>query len=114
MSDSRWHEPAFDGLETLPSDALRRLVVDLSQRLGALEAQVAELGDQLEKAETAHAALEAENQDLRDESARLKILPPRPPFKPSGMDKTTEREVRKSGSQRWRCGPKRDKDRVTR
>lgn len=69
-----------DGSETLPPDALRRLVVDLSQRLGALEAQVAELRDELEKTEMARATLQAENQDLRDEIARLKNLPPRPPF----------------------------------
>ncbi|WP_306752781.1 hypothetical protein [Paracoccus actinidiae] len=103
-----------DGSETLPPDALRRLVVDLSQRLGALEAQVAELRDELEKTEMARATLQAENQDLRDEIARLKNLPPRPPFKPSGMEKATNREPGKPSGKRRPRGPKRDTDRVTR
>ncbi|MTE01012.1 hypothetical protein GIY56_11970 [Paracoccus sp. YIM 132242] len=63
-----------DGSGTLPPNALRRLVVNLSQWLGALKAQVAEPEGQLDRAETAHAALQAETQDLRDESARLKNL----------------------------------------
>jgi hypothetical protein len=103
-----------DGSETLPPDALRRLVVDLSQRLGALEAQVAELRDELEKTEMARAALQAENQDLRDEIARLKNLPPRPPFKSSGMEKATNRESGKPSGKRRPRGPKRDMDRVSR
>ena len=102
-----------DPFETLSAESLRRLVGDLLQRFQSLEKQVTHLGDQLASAEAARAALQAENQALRDEIARLKNLPPRPPFKPSGMDKVTEREVRKSGGQRRR-GPKRDKDRVTR
>ncbi|WP_306751905.1 IS66 family transposase [Paracoccus actinidiae] len=103
-----------DGSETLPPDALRRLVVDLSQRLGALEAQVAELRDELEKTEMARATLQAENQDLRDEIARLKNLPPRPPFKPSGMEKATNREPGKPSGTRRPRGAKRDTDRVSR
>ncbi|WP_234854740.1 FtsB/FtsL family cell division protein [Paracoccus everestensis] len=93
---------------------MRRLVGDLSQRLGSLEAQVADLGDQLEKTEMARAALQAENQDLRDEIARLKNLPPQPPFKPSGMEKATNREPGKPSGKRRPRGPKRDTDRVSR
>lgn len=72
------------------------------------------LGDQLASAEAARSALQAENQDLRDEIAAEELGPPQPPLKPSGMDKVTDQEVRKHGGPRRRHGPKRDKDRVTR
>ena len=36
------------------------------------------------------AQLKAENQALKDESARLKGLPPRPPLRPSGRERATQ------------------------
>ena len=55
--------------------------------------------------------LQAGNQVLRDEVARLKGLPPRPPSRPSGMERATEPTAAGKGwgrSQRRR-GPKRDR-----
>ena len=44
-----------------------------------------------EKVSGALAKLRVEHQAVKDELARLKKLPPRPPQKPSGMDKATDR-----------------------
>lgn len=81
--------------ETLSLAELRELV-------GTLLAKVAEL--------------KTENQALRDEVARLKGLPPRPPSRPSGMEKATDGSAGpgKSGKRsRRRRGAKRDRDAVT-
>ena len=43
------------------------------------------------KLRAALAAARRENQHLKDEIRRLKGLPPRPPIKPSGMEKATDR-----------------------
>ena len=80
--------------ETLSLAELRELV-------GTLLAKVAEL--------------KTENQALRDEVARLKGLPPRPPSRPSGMEKATGGGAGpgKGGKRsRRRRGAKRDRDAV--
>ena len=94
--------PDSASLETLSLAELRDLV-------GTLVAKVAELA-------TANAALKAENQALRDEVARLKGLPPRPPSRPSGMEQATGGGAGpgKSGKpSRRRRGAKRDREAVT-
>ena len=72
----------------------------------------------LEALLTENQALRVENQILKDEIARLKGLPPRPPAKPrrsSGMETATDpsRSKRRKGRRQTR-GAKRDSDRVTR
>ncbi len=94
--------PDSTPLETLSLAELRDLV-------GMLVAKVADLG-------AANAALKAENQALRDEVARLKGLPPRPPSRPSGMEQATGGAgPDKGGSKRSRRrrGAKRDREAVT-
>src|SRR3954453_257526 len=88
----------------LSSTALRELVSDLAGKIARLEQEVEQL-------RLANSNLRLDNQALKDEIARLKNLPPRPPFKPSGMEKATQ--PRPTGPGR-RPGRGAKRDRVTR
>lgn len=75
-----------DSLERLTPADLIGVVRDLIGEVGRLRAENEKLGGVLTK-------LKAEHQAVKDELARLKKLPPRPPQKPSGMDKATNQDV---------------------
>jgi hypothetical protein len=76
-----------DSLERMTSAKLTGLVRRLIGEVTRLQAEV-------ERLDGLAAGLRVENQTLKDEIARLKHLPPRPPHKPSGMEKATERPER--------------------
>ena len=73
-------------------DPLERMT--LAEVIGlarALVGEVNRLRARGEELEGALAKLKVEHQAVKDELARLKNLRPRPPQKPSGMDKATDR-----------------------
>src|SRR5919107_731158 len=90
-----------DFAKPLSSTALRRLVSDLAGKIDRLEQEV-------ERLRLDNGNLHARNQALKDEIARLKNLPPRPPFKPSGMEKATQPRLTGVGRRPGR-GAKRDR-----
>jgi hypothetical protein len=74
-----------------PNDSLERMTpAELIGLVRGLLGEVERLQAQNEKLSAAVAGQRVENQTLKDEIARLKHLPPRPPNKPSGMEKATE------------------------
>jgi hypothetical protein len=73
-----------DSLERLTQAELIGVVRELIGEVGRLRAEN-------EKLSGALTTLKVEHQAVKDELARLKNLPPRPPQKPSGMDKATDR-----------------------
>jgi hypothetical protein len=87
----------------LSSTALRELVSDLAGKIDRLEQEAEQL-------RLHNSNLRLDNQALKDEIARLKHLPPRPPFKPSGMEKATQPQPTHPG----RPGRGAKRDRVTR
>src|ERR687890_623623 len=90
-----------DLAKPLSSTALRELVTDLAGKIDRLEQEV-------ERLRLDNGNLHARNQALKDEIARLKNLPPRPPFKPSGMEKATQPRLTGVGRRPGR-GAKRDR-----
>jgi hypothetical protein len=87
----------------LSQEAVRLLVTDLASKIDRLEQEVEQL-------RLDNSNLRLDNQALKDEIARLKHLPPRPPFKPSGMEKATQPRPTHPG----RPGRGAKRDRVTR
>ncbi|MFS8049594.1 hypothetical protein [Rhizobium sp. BR 314] len=83
-------------------------------RLAKLETENTALREENAELRLENARLKAENQLLRDQIARLKNLPPRLPFRPSGMEKATDGANDKSASKKKPRGPKLDAERVSR
>lgn len=114
--------PSPEHADTLSLSALRSLVTGLLERSQQAEARLAkletdniQLRDETAALRLENTRLKVENQRLRDEIARLKSLPPRPPFRASGMDKATEvSSGDKLISKKKPRGPKLDVKRVSR
>src|SRR4028118_1347373 len=97
-----------------PPDAASLEVLSLAELwelVGALASEVIRPRALGEAQQASLAALKLENQALRDEVARPTGLPPRPPSRPSGMEKATggaepgrggKRSRRRRGGQRGR------------
>ena len=85
--------PGPDSLERLTPTELIGIVRDL---IG----EVTRLRLENEKLNLGLARLRVEHQAVKDELARLKHLPPRPPHQPSGMDKATDAKGRRLAAQR--------------
>nr|WP_245279854.1 hypothetical protein [Rhizobium leguminosarum] len=114
--------PMAEHADTLSLKALRELVTGLVERADRaeirtekLEAYNRKLREDSDLLRVENTRLKVDNQLLRDEIARLKNLPPRPPFRPSGMEQaTSDKTVAGSRKPARRRGPKGDKGSVTR
>jgi hypothetical protein len=80
-------------LERLTHADLIGVVRDLIGEVTRMRAETEQLGGALAK-------LRVEHQAVKDELARLKHLPPRPPIKPSGMDKSTQAKGPEAGDEK--------------
>ncbi len=82
--------PDAASLEGFSLAELREVVGRLVGEVRRLHSDNAALQVRVDTQQTTITALRAENQALRDEVARLKGLPPRPPSRPSGMEQATQ------------------------
>ena len=85
--------PPPNSLERLTHADLIGVVRDLIGEVTRMQAETEKLGGALAK-------LRVDHQAVKDELARLKHLPPRPPIKPSGMDKSTQAKGPEAGDEK--------------
>ncbi len=90
-------------------------VAELRDVVGALVAELGALRSGAEAQQATISALRAGNQALRDEVARLKGLPPRPPLRASGLGQAPQPGAADTGETRPKPprGAKRDRNAVT-
>jgi len=107
--------PDAASLEGFSLAELREVVIRLVGEVRRLHSDNAALQAGVDAQQATIVALRAENQALRDEVARLKGLPPRPPSRPSGMEQATQPGAADKGAKRSKPprGVKRDRDAVT-
>ena len=107
--------PDASSLEAFSLAELRDVVGRLVGEVRRLHSDNASLQARVDAQQVTMTALRAENQALRDEVARLKGLPPRPPSRPSGMEQATQPVAAATGETRPKPprGVKRDRDAVT-
>jgi len=82
--------PHAASLEVFSLAELREVIGRLVGEVRRLHLDNASLQAKVDAQQVTMTALRAENQALRDEVARLKGVPPRPPSRPSGMEQATQ------------------------
>jgi len=107
--------PDAASLEAFSLAELRDVVGRLVGEVRRLHSDNVSLQARVDAQQATMTALRAENQALRDEVARLKGLPPRPPSRPSGMEQATQPGAADKDEKRPKLprGVKRDAQAIT-